>query len=112
MFTAINHFLYITDMTATCILSNCKTEISIQNLIQWHTIHFMLFCTPGLYEVATCCQIKEITLTSPFDDNLFLLTLYQTNGITKVKKRRICTEDFGKSGARLHIWSKQTGSSD
>jgi len=36
--------------------------------------------------VETNCQIKAITFTSHVDYNLFLLTLYLTNGMTKVKE--------------------------
>jgi len=37
--------------------------------------------------VETNCQIKAVTLTSHVDDNLFLLMLYLTNGMTKERKK-------------------------
>lgn len=72
---------YIQLDTATCILQNCKTEISIQNFIQLRMVsfvYFILLAWRWTSEVETCCEIKDITFTSCVEGSLFPSLLYLT----------------------------------
>jgi hypothetical protein len=75
-------FLYVTDWTEQHVfVSNGKIEISVQHIIQVYAIPFMYFILQAWRwpsEVVTCCQIKDIKLTSSVNGSLFLMLLYVT----------------------------------
>jgi len=51
---------------ATHIVSNCKIDISVPNLIQWYTVPFTYSLLPAwrwTFVVETTCQIKNIITT-------------------------------------------------
>ena len=55
---------------------NCQIEISVQSLIELHTIHFMYFMLLARRwpsDAETYCQIKDTTLNICVEGNVFLL---------------------------------------